>query len=270
MTKCILEAKNLTKHYPLSNGQFLSACNSISFQLKKGQAMGIIGESGSGKSTLVKMLMLMTHPTEGDIFFKNNSLLSLKRSEVKQLRPKMQMIFQSPEASLNPRMKIGKIITEPLSNYQRYSTKERKNKAKELLEMVGLPAITAALYPHNLSGGQCQRVSIARALSLDPEVLICDEATSALDASSQRTIMGLLKKLQQEKRLTILFVTHDLALIHELTPDILVLHKGRIIEQLSKTHSIFDSAHPCTKNLVKGIFSLKEIKENLGERRMII
>lgn len=247
----------------MPQGKKLSACKDISLQVHAGQTLGIVGESGSGKSTLVKMLMLMEEPTAGEIFYQGKSILGLKKKEIHQLRPHIQMVFQAPQASLNPKMKIGNIVTEPLLNYRRIKRNQCREKARELLEMVDLDAEYIDRYPHTLSGGQCQRVSIARALALNPEILICDEATSALDVSVQKTIVELLKRLQKKFGTAIIFISHDLALVHEFAHEILVMEQGCIVNTLSKDKKIQDSQLDYTKNLLDGIFSLKEIRENL-------
>ncbi|WP_280736944.1 MULTISPECIES: dipeptide/oligopeptide/nickel ABC transporter ATP-binding protein [unclassified Enterococcus] len=263
MNEIILEVKNLTKKYQLPNEKFLTACNEISFQVEAGKTIGIVGESGSGKSTLVKMLMGMESVTAGEVYFRKQNILNLNKQALWKLRPQIQMVFQSPVASLHPKMKIIDIVTEPLFNYKRLKRSEKLAKAKELLAMVELSEEFLNRYPHSLSGGQCQRVSIARALALKPAILICDEATSALDVSVQKNIVDLLLKLQAEQKMSILFICHDLALVHSFAHKILVMEKGVLVDELSEGESLTESTEEYTQALVDSVFSLKEIKRNL-------
>ena len=195
----VLDIKNISKHFNTSQNKTLTACNEINLQLSKGQTLGIVGESGCGKSTLARILMQLEKPSAGEIIYHDKNLLLLNSKEIRNNRKNIQMIFQDPLSAFNPKMKIIDILTEPLFNFKLIKKKEKEEIAIKLLKMVELPYDILYRYPHNLSGGQRQRISIARAISLEPEVLICDESTSALDVSVQSKIIKLLLKLQKEK-----------------------------------------------------------------------
>lgn len=264
MPETILSVTGLTKEFALPNQEILVACDQATFTVEKGQTLGIVGESGSGKSTLVNMLMLMEKPTAGAISYRGQDLLTLNKKEIHQLRPQIQMVFQAPKASINPKMKVIDVVTEPLFNYGRLSKKEKRAKAIELLAMVELSEDYLDRYPIHLSGGQCQRVSIARALSLEPEILICDEATSALDVSVQKTIVDLLVKLQKQLGMTLLFISHDLALVESFAHEIIVMEKGVIVDHLDQAHPMTASQVPYTRALMDSVFSLTKVKRQLA------
>ena len=260
MLETILTIEGLTKEYPLPDKRTLTACDQLSILVKKGQTLGIVGESGSGKSTLVNMLMLMERPTAGKIYYREKNIMELNKREIWQFRPAIQMVFQSPMASINPKMKVIDAVTEPLFNYKRISQKEKRTRAKELLEMVELSEEYLDRYPNHLSGGQCQRVSIARALSLNPEILICDEATSALDVSVQKTIIDLLVKLQKRNNMSILFISHDLALVQSFAHEIIVMQNGKIVDQLDQANQLKTSSVAYTQSLLDSVYSLAQLK----------
>lgn len=263
MSEMVLEVSELTKDFTLPNKEVLTACNQLTFTVEKGETLGIVGESGSGKSTLVNMLMLMEEPTHGSIHFHGKNLLTLDRREIWQLRPRIQMVFQAPAASINPKMKVIDVVTEPLFNYRKLEPQNKRKKAQELLAMVELSEEYLDRYAHHLSGGQCQRVSIARALALNPEILICDEATSALDVSVQKSIIDLLIKLQKKNNMTILFISHDLALVQSFAHAILVMQEGKIVDQLASDQSLSSSEVPYTQRLIKSVYSLAKVKQRL-------
>ena len=196
----ILEAKHVTKKYPASGGRMLTANNDVSLKMYRGRTLGVVGESGCGKSTFMRMVVSLEEPTEGEILYRGSDITKLKGEKLRQHRQNIQMVFQDPSAAFNPKMKVMDIICEPLLNFGRIKRSEKEAEARRLLEMVELPGDFALRYPHNMSGGQRQRVGIARALALEPEIIICDEATSALDVSVQKTIIELLVKLQKEKK----------------------------------------------------------------------
>ena len=202
----VLQAKHITKVYPASGKRSLTACNDISLNVYKGKTLGIVGESGCGKSTFVRMLMQLENPTEGEILYHGKDLLSVSGREKRNNRRHMQMVYQDPLASFDPKMKIIDILTEPLLNFGMLKKPDKAKRRKELLKMVDLSEEFLYRYPHNMSGGQRQRVSIARALSLEPEILVCDEATSALDVSIQKNIIELLVRLQKEN-ISVLFLS---------------------------------------------------------------
>lgn len=251
----VLRIEHITKRFPTADGRALTACDDVSFSLCKGETLGIVGESGCGKSTLVKTLMQLHKPTEGKIFFQNKEITSLTGEEARQNRRNIQMVFQDPGTAFNPKMKIKDILAEPLRNFGLLKTSAAE-KAKELLNLVELPAEFAERYPGNMSGGQRQRVGIARALALEPEILVCDEATSALDVSVQEKVVELLAKLQKEKGISILFICHDLALVALLTHRVVVMYLGNVVEIL-RAKDLPKAKHPYTQALMKSVFPLQ-------------
>ena len=208
----VLEAKHVTRRFPASGGRTLVANDDINLKFYKGKTLGLVGESGCGKSTFMRFLVSLDTPSEGEILYRGKDITKLKGEELRQNRQNIQMVFQDPTSSFNPKMKIRDIVCEPLMNFNRIRKSEKDAACRRLLEMVELPGDFADRYPHNMSGGQRQRVAIARALALEPEILILDEATSALDVSVQQTIIELIVKLQKEKNITIGFICHDISL----------------------------------------------------------
>lgn len=266
----ILKTNHVIKQFPASKGRTLTACNDINLKVYKGKTLGIVGESGCGKSTFVRMLIQLDDPTSGEILYHGKNIVEFNQKEKWLNRQNMQMVFQDPLASFHPRMKIIDILTEPLRNYGLLDKKEKEAKAIELLKMVDLPENFLYRYPHNMSGGQRQRVSIARALALEPEILICDEATSALDVSIQKNIIELLVKLQAEKNISIVFICHDLALIQSFAHQIAVMYLGNIVEVIPGEKVRDQSAHPYSKALLSAQFSVhmdpsKKIESLEGE-----
>ncbi|MCD8098224.1 MAG: ABC transporter ATP-binding protein [Lachnospiraceae bacterium] len=256
MSELILEAKHVTKKYPASGGRTLIANNDINLSIYKGRTLGIVGESGCGKSTFMRMAISLETPTEGDILFHGKSILGLKGEELRQHRQNIQMVFQDPTAAFNPKMKIMDIICEPLLNFKRIKKSEKEEVARKYLELVELPGDFATRYPHNMSGGQRQRVGIARALTLEPEIILCDEATSALDVSVQKNIIELLVKLQKEKDIAFGFICHDMALVQSFAHQVAVMYLGNIVEVLPGSSVAEDSKHPYTQALIGSIFDL--------------
>ncbi|WP_373215502.1 oligopeptide/dipeptide ABC transporter ATP-binding protein [Ruminococcus sp. 5_1_39BFAA] len=252
----VLKANHIVKQFPASGGRTLNACNDINLNVYKGKTLGIVGESGCGKSTFVRMVISLDKPTSGEILYHDKDISKFSKQEIWENRQNMQMVFQDPLASFNPKMKIIDILTEPLLNYKRIKRSEKAAKAKELLEMVELPADFMYRYPHNMSGGQRQRVSIARALSLEPEILVCDEATSALDVSVQESVIELLVRLQKEKNISMIFICHDLALIQSFAHQIAVMYLGHIVEVLPGEDVAHHSLHPYTQALLGAQFSI--------------
>lgn len=255
-SELVLEAKHITKQFPASQGRTLTACSDVNLKVYKGKTLGIVGESGCGKSTFVRMVTSMDLPTSGEILYRGKNLVGLSKKETWENRQNMQMVFQDPQASFNPKMKIVDILTEPLMNYGRLKRKDKEAKAKELLAMVELPEDFLYRYPHNMSGGQRQRISIARALSLEPEILVCDEETSALDVSIQKTIIELLVRLQKQKKISMVFICHDLALIQSFAHEIAVMYLGNIVEVLPGGAIAEKAMHPYTKALLDAQFSI--------------
>lgn len=256
MSERILQARGLTKQFPAPGGRVLTACNGIDLDVYAGQTVGIVGESGCGKSTLVRMLTRMETPNAGTVTMHGQDILSLKGEALRQSRKQMQMVFQDPLASFNPKMRVLDILTEPMMNFGLLQKGERRAKAAELLRMVELPEEFMDRYPCNMSGGQRQRVGIARALSLEPEILICDEVTSALDVSIQDTIIELLVRLQRAKEIGILFICHDIALIQAFAHRIAVMYLGHIVELLPGEAAAGGALHPYTQALLGALFSI--------------
>lgn len=260
----ILETKNLTKIFKTYKNEDFYACDNINLKVYKGKTLGIVGESGSGKSTYVRMIMNLEKPTNGEILYYGKDLTKFSKNEIWESRQNIQMVFQDPWAAFNPKMTVLDILTEPLINYKKIDKKDKENVAKKLLKMVELPEEFINKYPQNMSGGQKQRIGIARAISLEPEILICDEATSALDVSIQKNIVELLVKLQKEKGISIIFICHDLALTRAISHEIAVMEKGKVVEVLDG-NEVNNAKHPYTKKLLDCIFSIygEPYKKNL-------
>lgn len=274
LTETILEVKNIKKYFPIKKGLLLrevgqvKAVDDISFTVKKGETLGLVGESGCGKSTLGRTLIRLYEPTAGEIIFKGKDFCSLSGSELRKSRKHLQMIFQDPFASLDPRMTISQILTEPFKIHNLYTPSEREQKVKELLEVVGLKASHLNRYPHEFSGGQRQRISIARALTLNPDLVIADEPVSALDVSIQAQILNLMKDLQEKFNLTYIFISHDLNVVEHICDRIAVMYLGKIVE-VGTREQIFNSPqHPYTQALLSAIPSFgtgkKEMKKSLA------
>lgn len=250
----ILEARHVSRVFPASGGRSLWANNDINLKMYRGQTLGIVGESGCGKSTLMRMLVQLDQPTEGEIFFLGKNFGTMTKKERRENRRHIQMIFQDPSSAFNPKMKIKDIICEPLLNFRVITRKEKDAEARRLLRLVELPEEFADRYPHNMSGGQRQRVGIARAIALEPEVILCDEATSALDVSVQKNIMELLVKLQLEKNIAIGFICHDIALVSQISHQIAVMYLGNVVEILPGAQMKLSARHPYTVALLGSIF----------------
>ena len=252
----ILEAKHVTRRFPAPGGRKLTACNDVSLHFYRGRTLGLTGESGCGKSTFLRLLVRLDAPTEGEILFHGMDLTKLRGEELRQTRQQIQMVFQDPGGSFNPRMKIRDIICEPLLNFGRIRPSEKDAAARKYLEAVDLPADFADRFPHSLSGGEQQRVAIARAIALEPEIIVMDEATSALDVSVQKTIIELICKLQREKNVSIGFVSHDLGLLQSFAHQIAVMYLGSIVEILPGT-DVKKARHPYTQALLDAVFDIK-------------
>ena len=258
----IIEVNNLKKHYPVTkpfkDTIFVKALDGVSFKVDKKKTLGIVGESGCGKSTLAKTLMGLEVKTEGSVDFENKDIFSL---ESKEFRKAIQMIFQDPYSSLNPRKKAWQLISEPLMINEDLSKQDCFNRAVKLMEKVGLRREMAERYPHMFSGGQRQRLGIARALALHPKVLICDEPVSALDVSIQAQVLNLLMELQEEMELTYLFISHDLHVVNHISDEILVMYLGKVVEY-GKRERVFDNPlHPYTKALIASSPSINANKK---------
>ncbi|MDQ0975084.1 oligopeptide transport system ATP-binding protein [Neobacillus niacini] len=259
MTETILQVTNLKKHFPITGGVFgkkvgeMKAVDGVSFSVKEGETLGIVGESGCGKSTTGRMLLRLIEPTDGQILFNNQDLRTLPQKEMRRVRRNIQMVFQDPFASLNPRHTVEKILEEPLIVHGIGDTAERKQKVKEMLEVVGLSSYHAKRYPHQFSGGQRQRIGIARALMTNPKLIIADEPVSALDVSIQSQVLNLLKDLQKEFKLTYIFIAHDLGVVRHISDRVGVMYKGRIVE-LAESEKIYQRPmHPYTQQLLSAV-----------------
>lgn len=266
----ILEAKHVTRRFPASDGRTLVANDDINLKFYKGKTLGLVGESGCGKSTFMRFLVSLDTPSEGEILYRGKDITKLKGEELRQNRQNIQMVFQDPTSSFNPKMKIRDIVCEPLLNFNRIRKNEKDAACRRLLEMVELPGDFADRYPHNMSGGQRQRVAIARALALEPEILILDEATSALDVSVQKTIIELIVKLQKEKNITIGFICHDISLIQSCSHEVAVMYLGNVVEVLPAEDLAEHAVHPYTRALIGSVFDIgmdfsKPIEEIKGE-----
>ena len=250
----LLEVKNLKKYFQTPRG-LLHAVDNVTFNIEKGKTIGIVGESGCGKSTLGKTLMRLHQPTSGEVMFKDTDIANIPLKEFKKkYRANIQMIFQDPYASLDPRMSILQLIEEPIRvNNKKLSKAEVTQKAKEMMELVGLARRLENSYPHELDGGRRQRIGIARALSLNPEFIVCDEPVSALDVSIQAQVLNLLQDLQEQRGLTYMFITHDMSVVKHISDDIAVMYLGQMIEKCSADRIFRDTIHPYSQALLSAI-----------------
>lgn len=253
MSEILIEAVHLKKFFPTSRGT-LHAVDDVSFSIEKGKTMGVVGESGCGKSTLGRTLLQLYEPTEGEILFRGKQVNHLSRGELKQVRPKMQMIFQDPYSSLNPRMTVQSLIAEPMLVNKTYQNKnEVFDMVAELMETVGLAERLSGAYPHELDGGRRQRIGVARALALNPKFIVCDEPVSALDVSIQAQILNLLMDLQEQRNLTYMFITHDLSVVRHISSQIAVMYLGKCVELCPSKELFKNPLHPYTKALLSAI-----------------
>ena len=255
----LLKVDGLVKHFPITRGIFrrqvgtVKAVDGISFEINGRETLGLVGESGCGKSTTGRLILQLLKATSGKVFFKEHELTSISKTGLRKQRPQMQMIFQDPQDSLNPRMTVGSIISEPMLEHQRLKKKQRQEKVEQLLNSVGLDPNVTNRYPHEFSGGQRQRIGIARALSLSPDFIICDEPIAALDVSIQAQVINLLEDLQEEFGLTYLFISHDLSMIRHIANRVAVMYLGRIVELASSRELYSRPVHPYTKALLSAV-----------------
>lgn len=257
--KPLVQVRNLVKHFPITAGIFkrqvgaVKAVDDISFDIYPGETLGLVGESGSGKSTTGRTLLQLYKPTSGQVIFEGQDLTQLPANDIRKARRQMQMIFQDPYASLNPRMVVGEIVAEPLKTHKTMPRNEMDKYVQELFERVGLNPNFVNRYPHQFSGGQRQRIGIARALALSPSFIVADEPISALDVSIQAQVVNLLQDLQKEMNLTYLFIAHDLSMIRYLCQRVAVMYKGKIVE-MADTDELYDNPlHPYTKVLLSAV-----------------
>ena len=247
----LIEMKNLKKYFPMKKRQVLKAVENVTMDIYKGEILSLVGESGSGKTTLGRTVSRLYAKTNGDILFNGKPIENYGR---KEFTKKVQMIFQDPQASLNPRMTVGDIIAEGIDIHKLANSKqERMEKVYNLLEIVGLNREHASRFPHEFSGGQRQRIGIARALAVDPEVLVCDEPISALDVSIQAQVVNLLKDLQKERNLTLLFIAHDLSMVKYISDRVAVMYRGKVVELGTPEVVYSDPVHSYTKSLISAV-----------------
>ena len=253
MSDVLLEVKNLKKYFNTPNG-VLHAVDDVSFTLDRGKTLGVVGESGCGKSTTGRAILRLHEPTSGEVIFEGKDIAKASNQELRHLRSQMQIIFQDPFASLNPRTTVSEIIGEPLRLYKVHKSKqEQEDHVLELMELVGLSERLVNTYPHELDGGRRQRIGIARALAMKPKFIVCDEPVSALDESIQAQILNLLKKLQKELGLTYIFITHDLSVVNYFSDEIMVMYLGKVVEHTTSEQLFAHPTHPYTKALLSAI-----------------
>jgi oligopeptide transport system ATP-binding protein len=256
----LLRVDHLVKHFPITRGILVQkqigavrAVDDISFDIRRGETLGLVGESGCGKSTTGRTILQLYRPTSGHVYYEGIDLTMLKGSALRPMRAKMQMIFQDPYASLNPRMTVGEIVGEPLVVHKVGSTREINQRVDELLAQVGLNAAFANRYPHEFSGGQRQRIGVARALALNPDLIVCDEPISALDVSIQAQVVNLLEDLQDQLGLTYLFIAHDLSMVRHISDRVAVMYLGIIVELADRAELYHNPLHPYTQALLSAV-----------------
>lgn len=256
MSDTLLEVKNLQKFFPIKKGLFsktvgyVKAVDDVSFTIKRGQTLGLVGESGCGKTTVGRSILRLIEPTGGEVYFDGKNITQMSQDELKDMRKQMQIIFQDPYSSLNPRITVGGMLTEILKFHHIAEGATAEKRVEELLEKVGLRKIHARRYPHEFSGGQRQRIGIARALSVEPKFIVCDEPVSALDVSIQSQILNLLIDLQKDMNLTYLFISHDLSVVEHISDDVSIMYLGKIVENAHVDQVYEHPKHPYTQALL--------------------
>ena len=260
MSDEILQINHLKKYFKTPKGM-LHAVDDVSFSIDRGKTLGIVGESGCGKSTLGRTVIRLLEPTEGQIIFDGKDVSAISKRQAGEPRKEMQMVFQDPYASLNPRFTVSQAIAEPLKIFKLYSGEELENRVEDLMKTVGLAMRFKNAYPHELDGGRRQRIGIARALALDPKFIVCDEPVSALDVSIQAQVLNLLMDLQQDRGLTYMFITHDLSVVKHISDEICVMYLGNVVEKASSSDLFRHQLHPYTKALLSAIPRMSAYKE---------
>ncbi|HYE82114.1 MAG TPA: dipeptide ABC transporter ATP-binding protein [Clostridia bacterium] len=255
----LIEIRNIKKYFPIKSGVlqktvgYVKAVDGIDLSIKKGETLGLVGESGCGKSTLGRVILRLLDATEGEVCFEGRDIFRLRDEEVRQLRKKMQIIFQDPYASLNPRMTIEETLSEPMEIFELAKGEKRKERIVHLLKEVGMDSHHMSRYPHEFSGGQRQRIGIARALAVNPRLIICDEPVSALDVSVRSQVLNLMQELQQKFDLTYLFISHDLSVVKHISSRVAVMYLGKVVEIAEKRELYKNPLHPYTKALLSAI-----------------
>jgi oligopeptide transport system ATP-binding protein len=273
MADVLLSVRGLKTYFPFGSRWFgtsgvVKAVDDVEFEIKRGQVLGLVGESGSGKTTLGRSILRLIEPSEGEVYFEGQDILRLAPRDFRMIRRRMQIVFQDPYATLNPRMQIRQIIAEPLLFHKMVPPKEVTSRVIELLAKVGMEAYFMYRYPHEFSGGQRQRIAIARALSMEPDFIVADEPVSALDVSVQAQIINILLRLQKTMNLTILFISHDLAVVESIADRIAVMQSGKIVEQAGTDYLIKYPHHPYTKGLLRSVLDVDPTTRRPVKRRI--
>jgi oligopeptide transport system ATP-binding protein len=273
----LVQIKGLKKYFPITQGIIfqrkvadVKAVDGLDFSINRGETLGLVGESGCGKSTTGRSILQLYRPSAGEVFFKGQDLVKMKGEELRKMRRHMQMIFQDPYASLNPRMTVGDIIGEPLEVHNIAKGKDKKDRVQELLQIVGLNPYFVNRYPHEFSGGQRQRIGVARALAVQPDFIVCDEPISALDVSIQAQIINLLEELQSKFNLTYLFIAHDLSVVRHISDRVAVMYLGKIVELTDRDSLYKNPLHPYTKALLSAVPIPDPLVEEKRERLILV
>ncbi|MFZ1322484.1 MAG: dipeptide ABC transporter ATP-binding protein [Ignavibacteria bacterium] len=259
MSENLIEVRNLKKYFPIKKGVFsktignVKAVDDVSFTIKKGETLGLVGESGCGKTTVGRTILRLIEPTAGEVFFQGKDITKISEQELKTYRKKMQIIFQDPYSSLNPRITVGGMLNEILKFHEIAEGEAAEKRVEQLLDTVGLRKIHARRYPHEFSGGQRQRIGIARALSVEPDFIVCDEPVSALDVSIQSQILNLLQDLQAEFGITYLFISHDLSVVEHISDRVCVMYLGQLVEMAKREELYLEPKHPYSKALLSAV-----------------
>ena len=273
MADVLLTVRGLKTYFPFGSRWFgtrgvVKAVDDVEFEIKRGQVLGLVGESGSGKTTLGRSILRLIEPSEGEVYFEGQDILRLSPRNFRMIRRRLQIVFQDPYATLNPRMQIKQIIAEPLLFHKMVPPNKVTSRVIELLAKVGMEAYFMYRYPHEFSGGQRQRVAIARALSMEPDFIVADEPVSALDVSVQAQIINILLRLQRTENLTLLFISHDLAVVESIADRIAVMHDGKIVEEAGTDFLIKYPHHPYTKSLLRSVLDVDPTKRRPVKRRI--